>query len=147
MGFDVPKKISKKKTAELGKKAKARKKVKKKANRKIANRKIATSNGIKIVYGVEWIEVEFGQRSEGYALFLDKDECIRSTKRSSQRGPYPSGSPVRGGYYGPVRPLSYVEIPFDSLEPEDKKKLRKTGYAHTANRWSPKFKGTRNYIQ
>ena len=119
--------------------------VKKKAKKKVTKKplhKVNVVNGMKVVYGVEWIEVEWGQRSEGYALFLDENDCIASTRKSSERGPYPSG----GGYLGPVRPLEYYEIPFDSLEPEYKKKLKKTGSCHTENRWRPKFKGARKSI-
>lgn len=121
------------------------KKKKKKARKKAKNplKKVPVVNGVKVVYAVEFIEIDFGQRDEGYSLYLDKDVCIASTKKSSQAGPYSGG----GGYYGPVRPLCYVEVPFDSLEPEYKKQLRKTGSCHTANRWSPKFKGARTLIK
>jgi hypothetical protein len=120
---------------------KTKKKVAKKTTKKPLH-KVNVVDGMKVVYAVEWIEVEWGQRSEGYRLFLDEKDCIASTKKSSERGPYPSG----GGYLGPVRPLVYVEVPFDSLEPEYKKQLKKTGSCHTENRWRPKFKGTRKSI-
>jgi hypothetical protein len=90
---------------------------------------------MRVVYGVEWIESEFGQRSEGFKLFLDACECIKSTRESSEKGVY------AGGYLGPVRPLSMVEIPFDSLEEEYKEALEKDGSTFTSNHWCPRFKG------
>lgn len=88
---------------------------------------------MKIVYGVSWIEVEFGQRPEGYSLFLDKEKCIADTKKASENGPYP------GGYCGPVRPLHYVEIPFDSLEEKVQIVLNAKRECCTDNFWQPKF--------
>jgi hypothetical protein len=98
---------------------------------------------LRVVYGVEWLEVDFGQRPEGYVLFLDKEQCIKDTKEASYRGPYPGG----GGYCGPVRPLTYVEIPFDSLEEDLQKRLEENGKAGTSNYWSPKFTGDKVYIK
>lgn len=64
---------------------------------------------MKTRYAVPWIEVEYGwgERSEGYKVFEDLDECISSTKVSSENGNYESG----GGYMGPERPLHYYETP------------------------------------
>lgn len=94
-----------------------------------------------VVYAVEYIEVEFGERSEGYKLFMDETECIRRTKDDSSKG---GGA---GMYYGPRRPPSYVEVPFDSLEDEYQKALKQNGFTHTENRWTPRFKGTRKEIE
>lgn len=94
-----------------------------------------------VIYAVKWIEVEFGQRDEGYQLFVSKDECIRRTKESSAKG-YGSGS-----YLGPVRPESYVEVPFSCLEDELKDSLRQKGVTWTHNHWSPRFKGKDVYIK
>jgi len=65
----------------------------------------------KSLYLVPWIEVEYGwgERSEGYKVFNDLEECKKSTNKSSEEGNYESG----GGYFGPVRPLCYYEVPFD----------------------------------
>lgn len=95
---------------------------------------------MKVVYAVEWIEVEFGSRPEGYKLFLDKDVCIRQTKEDSRNGPYD------GGYLGPVRSLMYIEVPFDSLEDDLKKKLLEKGTTFTDNNWGPKFNSKAFYI-
>lgn len=92
---------------------------------------------MKTVYGVQWIEVEFGQRYEGWSLYLDKEECIKETQRGSREGPY------EGGYLGPERPLRMYEIPFDSLDKETQLRLKaksSKGQAHTGNSWQPKFK-------
>lgn len=97
---------------------------------------------MRVVYGVEWIEVEFGQRPEGYVLFLDVNRCIKDTKKASDNGRYSGG----GGYCGPVRPLSYVEIPFDSLDKELQERLEKSGKAGTSNYWTPKFTGESHHI-
>lgn len=60
---------------------------------------------MKTLYAVEWIEVEYGwgSRPEGFKLFDNLDECIKSTKESSEKGNYEYG----GGYFGPKRPLEY----------------------------------------
>ena len=97
---------------------------------------------MKIVYAAEIIEIDFVERPEGYSLYLDKDECIERTKKGSETGSYGEG----GGYYGPVRPLSYVEVPWDSLEEDLRTQLNKKNRAHTSNRWSPKFRGKTEYI-
>jgi hypothetical protein len=41
---------------------------------------------MKVVFAVEYIEVEYGwgDRPEGYALYLDKDECVKQTKKASK---------------------------------------------------------------
>ena len=94
-----------------------------------------------VVYAVQWIEVDFGQRDEGFKLFVSKDECIRSTKKSSEEGP------GGGGYYGPVRPEQYCEVPFSCLEDELKDSIRQKGVAWTENSWRPRFKGRAEYIK
>ena len=98
-----------------------------------------------VVYAVQWIEVEWGERNEGHRLFIDLDFCIESTLESSASGPYPSG----GGYCGPIRPVRYNEVPFSCLEEEYKIQLRDSedGVIHTSNHWSPKFKGEATYIK
>lgn len=106
-----------------------------------AAKKQAKTSTLEIVYGVPWIEVEFGERDEGWALYLDKSECFNQTKEASARG---SGG---GSYCGPERPLYATEIPFDSLEPEYQKQLRAGGRSHTDNRWSPKFRGAKMRIE
>lgn len=91
---------------------------------------------MEIVYGVEWIEVEFGQRPEGYKIFVDKDECIRDTLDDSYDGPY------GGGYIGPSRsPFCYYEIPLECLEDKVKIQLSKGClYTFSTDFWEPKFK-------
>ena len=62
---------------------------------------------MKTLYAVPWIEVEYGwgERPEGYKIFEDLEECIKSSKESSENGNY------KGGYCGPERPLYYYETP------------------------------------
>ena len=96
---------------------------------------------MKVVFGVQWIEIEFGQRLEGWSLFTNAEECVERTKEASAKGPYP------GGYIGPERPLRMYEIPFDSLDKETQKDLKKKGTAHTANNWQPKFKDSGTSIR
>lgn len=62
------------------------------------------------LYAVEWIEVEFGSRPEGFKVFDSLEKCINQTIIDSNEGPYASG-----GYFGPVRPLRYV-ITKDPIE-------------------------------
>lgn len=97
---------------------------------------------MKVVYAVEWIEVEFGSRPEGYKLFLDKELCVETTKKDSQKGP------GADGYFGPVRPLRCVEVPYDSLEDDLKTKflMSETGFVWTDNNWSPRFRGRTHHI-
>lgn len=92
---------------------------------------------IDVVYAVEWIEVEFGQRPEGYKLFVDKDKCIETTKNDSIKGPY-----TEGGYFGPIRPLFYYEIPFSCVNEEYQEKLKEKGVCFTKNWWTPRFKSS-----
>ena len=92
---------------------------------------------MKVVYGVPWIEVEYGwgSRPSGWMLFTDKERCIEDTKKASDEG---NGD---GGYIGPVRPEQYVEIPFDFLDDDLQKRLEENGgKAGTHDFWSPKFK-------
>lgn len=92
---------------------------------------------MKIVYAVDYIEVEFGQRDEGTKLYTDLTRCIDETRKCSNSGNYSDGS----GYFGPVRPLCYYEVPFDSLEPRYQDALNSNGFAWTDNNWRPKFRG------
>ncbi len=94
---------------------------------------------MKTVFGVQWVEVEFGERPEGWYIFLDKDTCIEATRKASREGEY------SGGYLGPARPLVFYEIPYSCLDTTMKAQLRKTGKASSSNFWRPKFRsaGTR----
>jgi len=119
------------------------KKKKKTAKKPPAKKKVAKKPKLKgPVYGVPWIEVEFGQRDEGWALFTNKEQCIKATIKASKDGPYSDG----GGYLGPERPLRFYEIPAEGLEKEYADALAEKGTVHTANRWSPKYKGPIQYI-
>ncbi len=89
------------------------------------------------IYAVQWIEVEFGQRPEGWALFTDVDRCISETKKSCKNGRYAED----GGYYGPVKPLRYHEIPVEGLTESVINDLKSEGKAITENEWSPKYLG------
>lgn len=93
-----------------------------------------------VVYAVEYIEVEFGQRDEGYNFYLFKDECIEDTKKNSASGAYP------GGYIGPVKPLCYIEVPFDFIEAKFQHKLRLEMKCRTDDHWQPNYKSKVNYI-
>lgn len=95
---------------------------------------------MKIVYGVEYIEVEFGQRPFGWHLYLDKTECHNKTKKASDSGRY------CGGYLGPIRPLDSFEIPFASLSKKIQRQLTKTGHYHTDDSWKPEFLGKKESI-
>jgi len=88
------------------------------------------------IYGVPWCEVEFGQRSEGWALFIDLEKCVEQTKAAAKRGAYGDGA----GYLGPEMPLCYYEIPIEGLEEKYLKDLAKRGLTHTENRWNPKYR-------
>jgi hypothetical protein len=89
----------------------------------------------KVVYVVEWIEVEFGQRSAGWSVFLDKERCMKDTRRDSAAGGYD------GGYIGPVRPLCFFEVPYSEIPESAKRTLRKKGVCSMDEDWKPKFRG------
>lgn len=99
---------------------------------------------MKIVYAVPWIEVEFGQRPEGYSIFTDLKDCIKKTLAASKRGASPSGM-----YCGPERPLHYYEVPFEVLEDGVKEKLAmfNATKAHSSNCWSPSMKSDPKIIK
>lgn len=97
---------------------------------------------MKIVYGTQYIEIDFGQRDEGYKLSLDLETHIAAIKLASNNGAYSGGC-----YFGPVRPLSYVEIPFDSLDESLQRLLDEKGSTFTPDRWEPKFKSCVYYIK
>ena len=94
-----------------------------------------------VCFAVPYIEVEFGQRSEGYKIYLKREKCVSETNRLSKDGVYP------GGYLGPERPLHYFEIPIDSLDGLQKDNLFLDGEIHTKNDWYPTFKGKNIYIE
>ena len=62
-----------------------------------------------ILYIVPWVDVEFGwgSKPDGYRVYKNFDEMVTHTKESSKTGL------SNGGYYGPEKPLSYYEIPYD----------------------------------
>lgn len=93
------------------------------------------------IYGVPWIEVEFGQRPEGWALFVDLDKCIKDTKTASRKGAYD------GGYIGPERPLYYYELPIEGMSSKIVAELKLKGKTHTDNYWSPKYRGNMTSIK
>lgn len=97
---------------------------------------------MKIIYGVPWIEIEsgWGWRPSGWKLFDNLKTCIRETKEDNEKGNF------EGGYIGPIRPITYYEIPFDSLETELKDNLL-SGITITGDFWNPKFKGDRKEIK
>ena len=66
----------------------------------------------KTLYAVPWIDIEYGwgSKPDGYLIFDDLSECIRSTKKSSEKGGYSNG------YHGPEKPLCYYEIPSTNNE-------------------------------
>lgn len=106
---------------------------------------------MRIVYAVRWIESEFGTRSEGYKIYTDEENCREHTILKSSQGTYEGG----GGYFGPERPLTYVEVPWDcleadvqaALEPVQGELLDVPQHAHSSNHWTPKFKSDPVAIQ
>lgn len=104
---------------------------------------VTPSERIKLVtiYGVPWIEVEFGQREQGFKLFTNKEHCISSTLEDSKNGSYD------GGYIGPERPLYYYEIPFSCLDKGIKSKLKLGKGCFTEDNFKPKFKSDKIYIK
>lgn len=69
-------------------------------------------NNMDVLYAVPWIDVEYGwgSKPDGFKIFDDLEECIKSTNESSEKGNY------EGGYLGPERPLIYYEIPKNSVD-------------------------------
>ena len=97
---------------------------------------------MEIAFAVEIIEVDFGERSEGWSIYRNRQTCIRNTRAGSERGAYGGG----GGYYGPRRPLCYYEVPVESLPKDIQERLKKHSKAHTENSWWPKMKSDRILI-
>ena len=86
---------------------------------------------MKILYAVPWVDSEpgWGTKFDEYQVFDDLEDCITRTKEASKNGPTDSGC-----YYGPERPLHYIETN-DEIE-------------GTFPQWikSIKFKGSTNLI-
>lgn len=89
-------------------------------------------------YIVPWLESEggWGQRSEGYKIYLDLEFCKKDTKEASAKGYMPSCDT----YYGPARPLRYFEIPLDAIPAGLRMMLAANGKAHSVGDWEPKYK-------
>lgn len=86
------------------------------------------------VYGVPWIEIDFGDRPEGYKIHLDKQAAIDQAKIDSTNGPYEGG----GGYMGPVRPMRVVTIPWSDLEKDVQANIKNGATpCFTSNYWTP----------
>ena len=92
---------------------------------------------MKVVYGVKWIESEWGLRDEGWKLCFCDLRAWSQARIDSANGPYPNNS----GYCGPVRPLMVQEIPWDCLEPNDQQALLEADnlFVFTRNHYTPKF--------
>ena len=90
---------------------------------------------MEIVYGVQWIEREFGIRPEGFKIFTDLEACKVSSRKSVSEGTYSDGS----GYLGPAS-LSYVIIPVECLEEYVRARLVTHPHAFSSNYWTPKMK-------
>ena len=97
---------------------------------------------MEIVYGVPWIEIEFGRRPEGWKIFNSKEQCIKETKEAGARGVTSSG------YLGPKRPLHYKEIPKEIIPAKVLAKLAddQTASAFTQNSWTPPMASGAKYI-
>ena len=95
-----------------------------------------------MVYIVKWIEIEFGERDEGYKIFLYLEDCIQVSKLDSERGAY------QGGYCGPQRPIGYYETSWECLEEKTQESLRHAvnageggiPWAFSTKQWEPHLK-------
>jgi hypothetical protein len=92
------------------------------------------------VYGVRYIEIDFGERPWGWILFLSQ-ECAKSTAKEDSKD-----GPKNGHYLGPVRPLYLIEIPYDSLDEHTRQCLDNDGVYWTDDDWQPDFTGQRILI-
>lgn len=93
---------------------------------------------MEVCFAVPWIESEagWGQKPEGYKLFLDRDACIRETKKASNL----FNKKDSKYYFGPVRPLVYYEVPMVCLPEAEVGRLKEKGECFTGAAWEPKFK-------
>lgn len=92
---------------------------------------------MRVCYGVQWIEVEFGQRDEGYKLFVSLKQAKERSEEDTKAGHY------QGGYCGPEKPLTIYEIPVDCLPDKLKRYIEAapdTGSIFSDNHWQPKLK-------
>ena len=89
-----------------------------------------------VVYGVCWIEVEYGwgSRPSGWFLFLDKETAHTESRKSSDRGNFD------GGYIGPERPIEIYSIPWQFLPDEAKTRLASDGKWGSGDFWGPEYK-------
>lgn len=90
-----------------------------------------------VVYGVPWIEVEFGSRDEDMKLYKTLKEAQEGARKDSNKGAYD------GGYIGPERPERVIEILRDELDPQLLTWLDEGKNPFTDNNWHPRFKGRR----
>lgn len=95
------------------------------------------------IYGVPWIEIDFGESSEGWVLFTNLKKCINETKKSNECGVYSDGT----GYLGPERPLHYYELPVEGLDYKYVNELKINGIVYTTKYWHPKYTGNKHYIK
>lgn len=95
-----------------------------------AKKEPAQEQDRKTVYIVEFIEVEFGERPQGY-------RCFASYADAEVRARNVMADQVEGHYYGPRKPLRIMAIPLDALPPAAQHKLLRTGVAHTDDSWHP----------
>lgn len=86
----------------------------------------------KTAYVVEYVEVEFGQRPEGFVCFLSHEDAVARAKRDSE------ANDASGGYYcGPVRPVLVTPIPWDQLPGKVASQLLRDGIGFTDRTWRP----------
>lgn len=96
--------------------------------------KVNGDEEMKVVYGIKWIEVEFGQRDEGWRIYKSIRKAKKEGSKDSAAGAY------SGGYIGPERPVTVYEIPVECLKSSDAKKPEDSSFIHTDNDWKPRFK-------
>ena len=91
---------------------------------------------MKTIFGVKWIEVEYGwgDRPEGWKLYATLQEAIDGAKADSANGNF------EGGYCGPTRPVTVVEIDAAEIQPITAGGLA-SGPTFTANHWNPQNPG------
>jgi hypothetical protein len=81
---------------------------------------------------VEYIEVEFGERPEGYVCFLTFGEAIARATRDAQSGGW------EGGYCGPRKPIVVQPIPWSDLPKKAAAELLQNRIGFTERTWRPK---------
>lgn len=85
-----------------------------------------------VAFAVEYIEVEFGERPEGYVCFLSAEEAWKRATADAETGRW------EGGYCGPRQPIGVQVVPWADLPENVAAEVLQKGVGFTERTWRPK---------